>query len=312
MNQTINHFTEREKYPVSTQIKPGIVKKAYIEVYRIEENSQEGNTIPTAAGAFKIIWVTEGSGSHLIDIDKYEIAANTVHCVVPGRLHFFNSNANTKGYRISFTPDFLNPYQDTSDLFSHSGLFNSFLNSAVIKLGGQLNTEMNEIAEKLEKEFQNAYPGNGDILRELLKIFLIYINRQAAQAHQQFSQTRNAELASKFLTLLEQNYITKKMVANYASDLSVTPNYLNEVVKKVSGFPASYHIQQRVVLEAKRKATYVKMSMKEIAYHLGFDDISHFSKFFKNVSGINFSDFKKGGHEEFFHASAQAASYVKK
>lgn len=83
------------------------------------------------------------------------------------------------------------------------------------------------------------------------------------------------------------------MVTDYADELIVTPNYLNEVIKKITGFPASHHIQQRIVLEAKRQAAYSNLSMKEVAYQLGFDDMAHFSKFFKNASGQSFTDFKK-------------------
>jgi AraC family transcriptional activator of pobA len=93
--------------------------------------------------------------------------------------------------------------------------------------------------------------------------------------------------------LSEMLEIAKKMVSAYARDLHVTANYLNETVKKASGSPASYHIQQRIILEAKRKARHVRTSMKEIAYGLGFADLAHFSKYFKRASGINFTDFKK-------------------
>jgi AraC-like DNA-binding protein len=61
----------------------------------------------------------------------------------------------------------------------------------------------------------------------------------------------------------------------------------------MSGFTASYHIQQRIVLEAKRRAIFNGDSMKQIAYCLGFCDPAHFSKYFKNSSGTNFTDFKK-------------------
>ena len=84
------------------------------------------------------------------------------------------------------------------------------------------------------------------------------------------------------------------MVKEYADMLAVTPNYLNEMVKEVSGFTASHHIQQRIILEAKRKVIFEGDSLKEIAYGLGFWDPAHFSKFFKNSSGVNFTDFKKG------------------
>ena len=94
---------------------------------------------------------------------------------------------------------------------------------------------------------------------------------------------------------LEKKFKEKKMVADYAAELFITPNYLNGIIKKITGFSAGYHIRQRVVLEAKRLGRYSDAGMKEIAYSLGFEDSSHFSKFFKAVAGMNFSDFKKEG-----------------
>ena len=93
--------------------------------------------------------------------------------------------------------------------------------------------------------------------------------------------------------VIKKKFKTKKMVADYAEELFITPNYLNGIVKKTTGFSAGHHIRQRVVLEAKRMCRYSDAGMKEIAYDLGFIDSSHFSKFFKAVSGMNFSDFKK-------------------
>ena len=84
-----------------------------------------------------------------------------------------------------------------------------------------------------------------------------------------------------------------KFVGEYARELSVTANYLNEVVKKASGHSASYHISQRVIQEAKRQALYSDANMKMIAHSLGFIDPAHFSKYFRRSTGINFSEFRK-------------------
>ena len=100
-------------------------------------------------------------------------------------------------------------------------------------------------------------------------------------------------LMKSFISLIEKKYMYWKLVKDYACELSVTPNYLNESIKRSTGYPASFHIRQRIALEAKRQAAYSDVCMKEIAYHLGFDDIAHFSKFFKSVCGKNFSDFRK-------------------
>ena len=123
---------------------------------------------------------------------------------------------------------------------------------------------------------------------------MIYLSRQVENEKKASFNSRKMELVHVFYALLDRHFATKKMVRDYADILAVTPSYLNDTVKEVSGFTASYHIQQRIVLEAKRRAIYEGDSMKEIAYHLGFCDPAHFSKYFKNSSGTNFTDFKKG------------------
>jgi YesN/AraC family two-component response regulator len=105
---------------------------------------------------------------------------------------------------------------------------------------------------------------------------------------------KEKELVSRFMEHLNSHFATKKLVSDYAEDLCISPNYLNTIIKKVTGFPASHHIQQCIIREAKCRALYSGAMMKEIAYDLGFNDLAHFSKFFKNYSGSSFSSFMKG------------------
>jgi AraC-like DNA-binding protein len=131
-----------------------------------------------------------------------------------------------------------------------------------------------------------------DVLMSLSKVFLIYLNRLLYEG-KDIQLSRKHEIVQRFLETLEESYSTRRAVADYASALCLSVDYLNEVVKKILGFTTSYHIQQRVLLEAKRLALYSNITMKQVAYHLGFDDLAHFSKFFKNACGESFSDFRQ-------------------
>ena len=154
-----------------------------------------------------------------------------------------------------------------------------------------LNNE--EIGQKMKKEFSNYYLLRSEILSGLLNILMIHFSRKFLTRNDEMAYTKDAELVRNFKILLKKWFITKKLVADYASELCVTPNHLNRTVKKITGFTASHHIQQYIILEAKRQAIHSNGSMKEIAYLLGFDNLAHFSKFFKNNSGMNFTSFKK-------------------
>jgi len=98
--------------------------------------------------------------------------------------------------------------------------------------------------------------------------------------------TRSAQVTRAFRKALSQNFLRLKSPAAYAELLHLTPAYLNECVKNVTAEPVSQHIQQRVVLEAKRLLYHSDQSLKEIAAGLGYDDYAYFSRLFTKVAGI--------------------------
>jgi AraC family transcriptional regulator, transcriptional activator of pobA len=257
---------------------------------KIKEDKNEN---PHGNNHFEIIWITKGSGQHWIDLQKYEIENNQLFFIKPGQVHRLQPTGEIEGYAISFTESFLSIEDHESDSIYHTSLFQLFADASGSVMTNDAVGEMQDITERMVKEFNSPHTYRTEILKRYFKIFLIYLTNQYKDAYQMVGQTRNMELVQKFMALLEKNFKTEKMVAGYADHLSITPNYLNEIIKKTTGYPAGHHIRQRVVLEAKRQATYSGTCMKEIAYYLGFCDMAHFSKFFKNTTGMNFTEFKK-------------------
>jgi len=122
---------------------------------------------------------------------------------------------------------------------------------------------------------------------------LIYVARHFHPVSQPMATPVEVPIVQRFVLAIEREFRAKRFVSEYAELLVVTPNYLDEVVKRSIGDSAGRHIRQRVALDAKRMAVYANLSMKEIAYELGFPDPSYLSRFFRPVIGINFPDFKK-------------------
>jgi AraC family transcriptional activator of pobA len=261
-----------------------------------EEAIKLHNETPHVQDYIELIWITKGSGLLTVDLQETLMAVNSVSCITPGQVHQLKGNDQMEGYIFLFTETFLYKHEHEFDPMYHSGFFDTFSKSANIRIENEISAELFEITGKMIKECDNLYLFKAEILRRYFKIFLIYLTRQFPAVLTTTMQSRNIELAEKFKSLLEKNFITLKKVADYARLLSVTPNYLNEIVKKITGYPASHHIRQRIILEAKRQAAYSDVCMKEVAWKLGFSDIAHFSKFFKNCTGVNFSDFKRECH----------------
>ncbi|MGY0035089.1 helix-turn-helix domain-containing protein [Pedobacter sp. NJ-S-72] len=99
--------------------------------------------------------------------------------------------------------------------------------------------------------------------------------------------SRRAEISGQFKNLLKAELRTMKSPKDYAARLNVSESYLNEVLKKTTGFPVSYWIQQEVVTEAKRLLYYSQLTVKEIAHDLGYADHSYFSRLFRKLSGAS-------------------------
>jgi AraC family transcriptional activator of pobA len=250
--------------------------------------------LPHSNDYYELIWVTSGSGTLKADLQEYAIENNLLYCLKPGQVHQLETSEEADGFILSFGPSFLTILEQEFDWTCQASLFQLFAGHHVM-IQGDLLGDLKEIVLKMMKEFDHQYSFRTQLLKKYFKIFLIYLSRQFEENLQVVKQTREMELVNSFLEMLDKKFKEMKMVADYAAQLSVTPNYLNGIIKKNTGISAGQHIRQRVVLEAKRMGRYSDAGMKEIAYSLGFSDSGHFSKFFKAVSGKNFSDFKKEG-----------------
>ena len=240
----------------------------------------------------EIIWIQRGSGSLTADFNAVTFSGNVVFCLAPGLCRTLTPDDQVVGYYLSLSRDFLKLSEGQADLSILSA--QHALGSKVLTLqpDGALAIEMQDVIEKMMREYRNYFMLRAEILKSLVRILGIYLTRNTPRDLAVAVNSRDIEMVRKFMALVELHYATKKKVSEYADVLCVTPNYLNQRVKRVSGFPASYHIQQQIVLEAKRQAACSGMRMKEIADALGFQDHAHFSKFFKTYSGVSFSSYK--------------------
>ncbi len=103
-------------------------------------------------------------------------------------------------------------------------------------------------------------------------------------------------IANNFKEKLEKNFTSIRSPAAYARKLNISSAWLNECVKKATGHSVSYHIQQRVVLEAKRLLYHSDKTVKEISADLGYDDYPYFSRLFTKASGYTPLAFRNKNH----------------
>lgn len=105
--------------------------------------------------------------------------------------------------------------------------------------------------------------------------------------------TRKYDYFKRFFALLATGYKQHRNVNWYAEQLHLSTKYFTSLIRQVSGRTTVDWINDRVIYEAKNLLLYSEMSITEIAYQLNFPSTSFFSKYFKNIVGINPSEFRK-------------------
>lgn len=104
--------------------------------------------------------------------------------------------------------------------------------------------------------------------------------------------SRQEKLVRNFIQVIDNNYIDKRTVKEYADLLSVSSNYLSQSVKEISGRNALSFIAERLATEAKSLIQYTDLEISQIAYQLNFSDPTNFGRFFKKQVGVSPSTFR--------------------
>jgi AraC family transcriptional activator of pobA len=228
-----------------------------------------------------------GESKLMVDFEEAHLAGPCVFCILPGQVHHYLTKFEVTGWLIavnaviidkSFTTYFegiarlipLRVEPDLAELFTHT----------LIALQASCRLEENSMRYAITSHLVSAYAGL------IVNVYKRLGNDLSAKTGRPF------EITKDFRAMVRENHPHLKRPAQYAEKLHITTSYLNECVKSVTGMPISYWIQEESVLEAKRLLYYNKLSIKEIAFKLGYNDEAYFSRLFLKVTGMTPAKFR--------------------
>lgn len=229
---------------------------------------------------YEIIWFQDGGGVHHVDFGEYPVVPGSIFIISPGQVHSFDSRRDRRGVLIKVC----------------TGIFDEYVNIPCATVCEGDFPSLMRLVEAMEEELRNTGSiGNKESLQALLSLFMIRVRRSIAVTD---AAALNPVKASHrtFLTfrrLIEENYRRMHTVKEYAALLNVTPKTLTLYVNECSNHSPLELINSRIILEAKRLLRYSMLSVKEIAFRLGFDDPSYFVKFFKRIVRSSPADFRE-------------------
>lgn len=197
------------------------------------------------------------------------------------------------GYTCLFSEDFLKQIDRSESL--HQSAFFKIDGTPVLKISEEQRLFLNTIFQKMIDEQKSDYAFKDELIRNYIN--LIIHEALKLQPSENYNQNKNASsrITAVFLELLErqfpvetsENPLQLKTAQDYAQNLNVHVNYLNRVVKEVTGKSTTTHITERIAAEAKALLQHTDWNIAEIAYALGFEYPTYFNNFFKKITGTN-------------------------
>ncbi len=236
-------------------------------------------------------FIESGYMNFNIDFQNLDITGPSLLVSCPGQVHQLGSVKAAEGWVLAFDAKFV-------DEKARSLIEQSFAKVALLNLDA---AEKQWFADLLQLISSTVNARRTDsfyhqLIQTLINSFFYktaaIFESQEDRRIQEYS-SRSIEIAKNFQQLVKDHFTISKKPAEYASKLSITVSYLNDTVKSVTGFSATWFIQQEVFREAQRLLFYTDKSIKEIAFQLGYEDYKYFIRLFSKTVGTSPASFRK-------------------
>ena len=195
-----------------------------------------------------------------------------------------------EGWGLFFHPDLLNRTELGRKIDNYS--FFHYNSNEALHISEEEKKVTKDCLENIEREYShNIDKHSQGLLVSNIELLLNYCNR--FYDRQFFTRAKvNNDIVQRFETLLKEYFAQETLielglpdVKYFASRLNLSPNYLSDLLNKYTGKTTQEHIHLKLTDKAKSLLWSTEKSISEIAYELGFEHPSHFTKIFKAKAG---------------------------
>lgn len=279
-------------FPIRSILPPKFGELDSFRVFSISEvlSGENMNQALHRHDFYFFLLVSKGNGMHEIDFVTHRIEDNTLAIMRPGQVHRLELKAETEGYWLAFNKDF----EFLSTIKDNTLLRKATSRNFYILDENEVDT-LFPVFQLILSEYKARQVGFEHVIKSSLEILLIHFLRYH-QKHQIVSEETNQyqqEKLQEFLYLLETKIGTIKHVAAFADMVHLSPYQLNSITKTLLGKTVSELIDDQILLEAKRYLLGTPSQVSQIAFQLGYMDVSYFIRFFRKKMGITPEAFRK-------------------
>ncbi len=243
---------------------------------------------------YDITLISEGSGFFRIDEREYTVKPGDVVFSQPGQIRMWDKDNITDGDALIFEEEFLLTFFNDPDFLRHLSYFRPE-SSSRLRLDDETYARISGLIKNIKTEIDTYRVKDKHILRALLYETLMLLDRAYLKVDKPAEENPKItnRYIEKFANLVNADIKQHRDVRYYADKLCITPNHLNESVKKATGINAKQYIGNKITREAKKLLIYTDLSISEAASDLGFDDAAYFIRFFRKQTGYTPSEYRK-------------------
>lgn len=281
----------------SSLIPEGISKEiGHFNVFKMQDmiaKMKQKNFMPYNRRTYYKISLISGRNKAEYADKVIEIEKNALLFATPKvPYHYVPLDEEQHGHFCIFTDDFLTKNKsgvvlDDLPIFQPQGY-------PIFQLSDKAAEDILFIFDKMEEEMVSDYAYKYDLLRNYV-LELIHYGQKLQPASALYpTHTASARVSSLFIELLERQFpiesphqrLSLRTAKDYADRLSVHVNHLNKVLKENMGKTTTDVISSRITQEAKILLKQTDWNISEIAYSLGFEEVAHFSNFFRKQTSL--------------------------
>lgn len=233
-----------------------------------------------------IIYITQGSGVHYVDFEKYTYGSGSVFLVQRHQVQSFEINKNVEGFIIHLNEPFV--FEEEGQLTKpFLDLFDRSFLGPHVKIDTSEHATNRIILDLLFKESLNMKNKNNYNL--VKSLFLSFVNVLLRDVEGERSIERKASFVTSetYRKLIEEHFKEVKIVESYAHMMGISKKTLNNATREILGLSAKQLITDRIILEIKRYLSQGHLLIYEISDMMGFDEPANMTRFFKRSTGLS-------------------------
>lgn len=280
---TRNPVLASKTAPRQTEVAPAKAAMGEFRILSLSRLAQGGRWRTEAMRAYStplLLWFTRGQGRITLAGVTRGFGAHNCIFLPPGTMHGFEVSSQVFGSAVFFPAD--------SDLvFPDEPVHLRFREA-----GGQ--HDLTQIIDAMQRELDGSKTGRDRALQHHAGLLSVWLERQveAQSGASALTETSARRLSAAYTALVEKRFRAGLSVADFASELGVTPSHLTRSCNAACGRSAHDILSDRIMYEARKALAETKVPVQAIARDLGFTSPAYFTRAFQKATGQTPSQFR--------------------